>query len=68
MGRTSLFLYWVHVELAYGIFSYPIKGKMPFWAAMVAFVAFSIAMLWLSYAKDRLVARWTAAPMRTARA
>ena len=68
MGRTSLFLYWVHVELAYGIFSYPIKGKMPFWAAMVAFVAFSIAMLWLSYAKDRLVARWNAEPMRTARA
>jgi uncharacterized membrane protein len=60
MGRTSLFLYWVHVELAYGVTSYPIKGKVPFWAAMVGFVAFTLFMLWLSYAKDALVARWKA--------
>lgn len=71
MGRTSLFLYWVHVELAYGVLSYPIKNRMPFWSAMVAFVAFSIAMLWLSYFKDRIVSRWNASgtpPVQMARA
>ena len=57
MGRTSLFLYWVHVELAYGLVAYPIKAKLPFWLALIAFVAFSMAMLWLSYAKDRFVSR-----------
>ena len=62
MGRTSLFLYWVHVELAYGVLAYPIKAKMPFWVAMASFVVFSLAMLWLSYAKDRFVARRKATP------
>jgi len=27
-GRTSLFVYWVHVELAYGVFSYPVHNTL----------------------------------------
>jgi uncharacterized membrane protein len=28
-GRTSLFVYWVHVELAYGFLSYPLHYALP---------------------------------------
>ncbi len=70
MGRTSLFLYWVHVELAYGVVAYPIKARMPFLLALACFVVFTLGMLWLSYAKDRFVARRkaTPSPMHMARA
>ena len=29
LGRTSLFVYWVHVELAYGVVSYPLHYALP---------------------------------------
>jgi hypothetical protein len=34
-GRTSLFVYWVHVELAFGVLSYPLHKALPFgWALL----------------------------------
>jgi hypothetical protein len=44
-GRTSLFVYWVHVELAYGIFSYPLHHALPLPWAVAGFVLLTIAML-----------------------
>ena len=29
LGRTSLFVYWVHVEIAYGVVSYPLHYALP---------------------------------------
>ena len=52
-GRTSLFVYWVHVELAYGVFSYPIRRALPTGWAFVAFVLFTIAMLGLAMLWER---------------
>jgi hypothetical protein len=49
-GRTSLFVYWVHVELAYGIFSYPLHHALPLGWAIAGFVAVTLGML--------LAARW----------
>ena len=49
-GRTSLFVYWIHVELAYGMLSYPLHKALPLPWAMVGLVA----MFGLMY----LAARW----------
>jgi fucose 4-O-acetylase-like acetyltransferase len=60
MGRTSLFIYWVHVELVYGLVSHPLHGAFSLgtaWAALVAFCAF---MLWVAVVKDRLARNYLA--------
>jgi uncharacterized membrane protein len=44
-GQTSLFVYWVHVELAYGVFSYPIQHTLPLPWSIAALVAFTTLML-----------------------
>ena len=59
-GRSSLFVYWIHVELAYGIFSYPLHRRLTIERAFVAFAVFSALMFAASLAKTRLVAHWKA--------
>jgi uncharacterized membrane protein len=58
LGRTSLFIYWIHIELVYGLIAEPIKRKLSFGWAIAAFVIFTVAMLGVSIAKTRLVERW----------
>lgn len=53
-GRTSLFVYWVHVELAYGGFSRAWRGQLPVSQSIPAFLAFAAAMWVLALAWDRL--------------
>lgn len=53
-GRASLFVYWVHVELVYGVLSVPIHRRLPFPMAVLAFVAFAAAMFWLVRLKDAI--------------
>ena len=48
LGRTSLFVYWVHIELAYGVASAPIKRALPVEWAVVAYVVFTAGMVWLA--------------------
>jgi len=43
-GRTSLFVYWVHVELAYGFASYPLHRALPFGWAIVGFAVVTVIM------------------------
>ncbi len=52
-GRTSLFVYWVHVELVYGLPSRPLHKALSFEGALVAFALFSIGMLALAMVKTR---------------
>jgi uncharacterized membrane protein len=59
-GHTSLFVYWIHVELAYGVVTSPLKGNLPLPLAWIAFVLFTWLMLVVSRWKDRAVARWQA--------
>jgi uncharacterized membrane protein len=59
-GHTSLFVYWIHVELAYGVLASPLKGNLPLPAAWVAFVLFAWLLLLASRWKDRAVARYEA--------
>lgn len=56
-GRTSLFVYWVHVELAYGIFSFPLRYALPLSWSLVGYVA----MLALMYVSARLLLRYPVA-------
>lgn len=48
-GRASLFVYWVHVELAYGFFTYPLQRALPLGWALVVFALFTAAMLGLAH-------------------
>jgi uncharacterized membrane protein len=57
-GQASLFVYWVHVELVYGVFSEPLHRSLPFPTAVAAFAVFSLAMFGLAMAKNAAVARW----------
>ncbi len=55
LGRTSLFIYWIHVEMVYGDMSAPLHHALSLRQAWIAFLAFTLVMLGVSMAKDRLV-------------
>ena len=57
-GRSSLFVYWIHVELAYGVFSRPLQRALPFWWAVVGYALFTAAMYAVTLLKNRLVDWW----------
>ncbi len=60
LGRTSLFIYWIHVEMVYGLLSRPLHKRLSWELSWVALALFCLFMLWCSIYKDRVVARWTA--------
>ena len=64
-GHTSLFVYWIHVELAYGVLASPLKRNLPLPWAWVAFLVFAWLLLRVSIVKDRLVARYEAQKRNT---
>jgi uncharacterized membrane protein len=57
-GQTSLFIYWIHVEMVYGLISRPLHRELPLAWSIVAFVAFSGLMLAASLLKTRLADEW----------
>jgi uncharacterized membrane protein len=57
LGRSSLFVYWIHVELVYGYASWLWRGRLPLWGTAVAFTAFSYAMYRAIDLRDALVDR-----------
>jgi uncharacterized membrane protein len=54
-GLSSLFVYWIHVEMVYGVLSQPIHRRLPFAVSVLACVLFSVAMFGLVKLKERLV-------------
>jgi uncharacterized membrane protein len=56
MGRTSLFIYWIHIELIYGLLVRPLHKSMTLGQAWLGILVFATLMLLLSLLKDRLVA------------
>jgi uncharacterized membrane protein len=56
-GRASLFVYWIHVEMAYGVLSTPLHRRLPLEQALVAFAAFTLFLFFLVKVKPRVVAR-----------
>jgi uncharacterized membrane protein len=55
MGRASLFVYWIHVEMVYGFFSRPIRRSLSLEGALAAYVLFTVFLLALVRLKSRLV-------------
>jgi uncharacterized membrane protein len=54
-GRTSLFIYWIHVEMVYGLISLPIHKALSLPAAWGALGAFTVFLLGCAMAKDRFI-------------
>ncbi len=52
-GAASLFVYWIHVEMVYGILTIPIHRRLTFDQALVAFALFSLLMFALVRLKNR---------------
>ncbi len=66
-GRTSLFIYWIHVEMVYGLLSLPLHKALTFGSAWVALGVFTVLMLICSVAKDRFVGWWRTTPRAACR-
>jgi uncharacterized membrane protein len=62
LGRSSLFVYWIHVEMVYGLISLPIHKGLSHSAAWAAFGTFTLFMLACVVAKDRIMARRSGRP------
>ena len=62
LGRNSLFIYWIHVELVYGYASWGWRHRLPLWGTAIGYVLFC----WLMYRaigwRDVAVARWKNRP------
>ena len=57
LGRSSLFVYWIHVEMVYGALAIPLRQLMP-WEVTVAA---AVALCGVLYGLVRLKNRWMAA-------
>ncbi len=57
-GRASLFVYWIHVELVYGVLSGPLHKSLTLNQALVAYALFSVAMFGAAKLRDRVVEWW----------
>ena len=57
-GRSSLFVYWIHVELVYGYASWVWRGRLPLWGTAIAFVMFIALIDRAVVARDVIVERW----------
>jgi uncharacterized membrane protein len=52
LGIASLFVYWIHVEMVYGLLSAPIHRRLTFEQALLAFLVFSACLYGLVKLKD----------------
>ena len=55
LGRSSLFVYWIHVEMAYGMISLPLHRALPLEVSLLGFVLLCALLYWLVRLKDRLM-------------
>ena len=56
-GVSSLFVYWIHVEMVYGWLTAGLHKRLPFAASCLAFALFTVAMFGLVLLKNRVMAR-----------
>jgi uncharacterized membrane protein len=58
LGRSSLFVYWIHVELVYGLISLPLHGAFSLRGAWIGLFLFTLLMLAVVVGKDRGMKWW----------
>jgi uncharacterized membrane protein len=56
-GRASLFVYWIHVEMVYGVLSLPLHRRLPLEGALAAMATFGLLLFAIVRLKDRYAAR-----------
>jgi uncharacterized membrane protein len=61
-GRASLFVYWIHVEMVYGVLSTTIHRRLTLEQAVLAFAVFSVFLFGLVKLRD-----WTVGRLKPAR-
>jgi uncharacterized membrane protein len=61
-GRSSLFVYWIHVELVYGYASWLWRGRLPLWGTGVAGTLFVVLMHAAVRFRDRVEEAWRSRP------
>jgi uncharacterized membrane protein len=54
-GRASLFVYWIHVEMVYGVFSRSIRRALSLEEAVAAYLLFTVFLLGLVRLKNWIV-------------
>jgi uncharacterized membrane protein len=57
IGRSSLFVYWIHVEMVYGVVADSIKRTMPMWLALTGTALLALGLYGLVLLKNRLLER-----------
>jgi uncharacterized membrane protein len=62
LGRHSLFIYWIHVELVYGYSSWLWRHRLPLWGTAIAYVLFCALLYRAIGWRDRFVDFWRARP------
>lgn len=55
MGRESLFVYWIHVEMVYGLLTWPIHHELPLPLTLTACLAFSAFLYAIVVVKNRTI-------------
>jgi acyltransferase len=55
LGRSSLFVYWIHVEMVYGLIAEPIKGAMPLWLVQLAWALMCVLLYRIVLWKNRVL-------------
>jgi len=68
LGRSSLFIYWIHVELVYGYASWGWRHRLPLWGTAIAYVLFCVLMYRAIGWRDLAMARWRNRPRGASRA
>jgi uncharacterized membrane protein len=58
LGRSSLFIYWIHVEMVYGVISIPLHGALTLTQAWMALFLFWAFMLLCAIGKERGMRWW----------
>jgi uncharacterized membrane protein len=59
-GKSSLFVYWIHVELVYGYATWLIHHRLRLWQTALACACFMVLMYGAVMLRDRVVERWRA--------
>jgi uncharacterized membrane protein len=59
LGRSSLFVYWIHVEMVYGVLGRPLRRALPLEVSLIAMLVLCAILYQIVLWKDRVMQRRT---------
>ena len=59
LGTSSLFVYWVHIEIVYGLISRPLHARFSFYETVLVYAVFVVAVYGMVRLKDAVLTRWS---------